>query len=186
MTGWKVIDRSKDAKGPFAIELQDAHDSCGFFAFGNGASFRPMTLADLDEVMAIERAPFAYPWSCGFFLQEVQVECARSIQVEIDGKIIGYVLFWLLPEGVDIHNLAVRSEYRRRGIGRILLQQVILEALRRSSVQVTLEVRKSNLAAQKLYESAGFVATGIRRAYYSDDSEDALSMALELASSAQS
>ena len=185
MTGWKVIDRSKDAKGPFAIELQDAHDSCGFFAFGNGASFRPMTLADLDEVIAIERASFAYPWSSRFFLQEFQVECARSILVEIDGKIIGYVLFWLLPEGVDIHNLAVRSEYRRRGIGRTLIQQVILEALRRSSVRVTLEVRKSNLAAQKLYESAGFVATGIRRAYYSDDGEDALTMALDLAPSAE-
>ena len=185
MTGWKIIDRAKDAKGQFAIEPQDAHDSCGFFAFANGASYRPMTLTDLDEVMAIERASFAYPWSCRFFLQEFQVECARSILVEIDGKIIGYVLFWLLPEGVDIHNLAVRSEYRRRGIGRILLQQVILEALRRSSVQVTLEVRKSNLAAQKLYESAGFVATGIRRAYYSDDGEDALTMALDLAPSAQ-
>ncbi|MDO8602057.1 MAG: GNAT family N-acetyltransferase, partial [bacterium] len=72
-----------------------------------------------------------------------------------------------------------------RGIGRILLQQVILEALRRFSVRVTLEVRKSNLTAQKLYESAGFVATGIRRAYYSDDGEDALTMALDLAPSAQ-
>ncbi len=185
MTGWKIIDRSKDAKGQFAIEPQDAHDSCGFFAFANGASFRPMTLGDLDEVMEIERASFAYPWSSRFFLQEFQVECARSILVEINGKIIGYVLFWLLPEGVDIHNLAVRSEYRRRGIGRILLEQVILEALRRSSLRVTLEVRKSNLAAQKLYESAGFVATGIRRAYYSDDGEDALTMALDLAPSAQ-
>jgi len=185
MTGWKVIDRPKDAKAQSAIEPQDAHDSCGFFAFAIGASYRPMTLADLDEVMAIERASFAYPWSPRFFLQEFQVECARSIVVEIDGKIVGYVLFWLLPDGVDIHNLAVRSEYRRRGIGRILLQQVIFEALRRSSTRVTLEVRKSNLAAQKLYESAGFVVTGIRRAYYSDDGEDALTMAFDLAPSAQ-
>src|SRR3972149_1193069 len=127
MTGGKVIDSSKDAKGQFAIETQDAHDSCGFFAFANGASFRPMALADLDEVMAIERASFAYPWSSRFFLQEFQVECARSILVEIDGKIVGYVLFWLLPDGVDIHNLAVRSEYRRRGLGRIPLQQVLLQ-----------------------------------------------------------
>jgi [ribosomal protein S18]-alanine N-acetyltransferase len=186
MRGWKVIDRLKDSKAPFAIEPQDTHDSCGFFAFANGASFRPMALADLDEVMAIERASFAYPWSSRFFLQEFQVECARSILVEIDGKIVGYVLFWLLPDGVDIHNLAVRSEFRRRGIGRILLQQVILEALRRSSVRVTLEVRKSNLTAQKLYESAGFVATGVRRAYYSDDGEDALTMALDLVPSKQS
>ena len=145
-----------------------------------------MTLADLDEVMAIERASFAYPWSSRFFHQEFEVECARSILAEMNGKIVGYVLFWLLPETVDIHNLAVSGEYRRRGVGRILLHKVIVEALGQSSARVTLEVRKSNLAAQKLYESAGFVATGVRKAYYSDDGEDALTMALDLLPSAAS
>jgi len=145
-----------------------------------------MTLADLDEVMAIERASFAYPWSSRFFHQEFEVECAHSILAEMNGKIVGYVLFWLLPETVDIHNLAVRGEYRRRGVGRILLNKVIVEALRQSSARVTLEVRKSNLAAQKLYESAGFVATGVRKAYYSDDGEDALTMALDLLPAAAS
>jgi len=145
-----------------------------------------MTLADLDEVMAIERASFAYPWSSRFFHQEFEVECARSILAEMNGKIVGYVLFWLLPESVDIHNLAVGGEYRRRGVGRILLHKVIVEALRQSSARVTLEVRKSNLAAQKLYESAGFVATGVRKGYYSDDGEDALTMALDLLPSAAS
>ncbi len=145
-----------------------------------------MTLGDLDEVMAIERASFAYPWSSRFFHQEFQVECARSVLAEMNGKIVGYVLFWLLPETVDIHNLAVRGEYRRRGVGRILLHKVIVEALRQSSARVTLEVRKSNLVAQKLYESAGFVATGVRKGYYSDDGEDALTMALDLLPSAAS
>jgi len=145
-----------------------------------------MTLADLDEVMAIEQASFAYPWSSRFFHQEFEVECARSILAEMNGKIVGYVLFWLLPESVDIHNLAVRGEHRRRGVGRILLHKVIVEALRQSSARVTLEVRKSNLAAQKLYESAGFVATGVRKGYYSDDGEDALTMALDLLPSAAS
>ncbi len=145
-----------------------------------------MTLADLDEVMAIERASFAYPWSSRFFHQEFEVECARSIIAEMNGKIAGYVLYWFLPETVDIHNLAVSGEYRRRGVGRTLLQKVIVEALKQSSARVTLEVRKSNLAAQKLYESAGFVATGIRKGYYSDDGEDALTMSLELLPSAAS
>jgi ribosomal-protein-alanine N-acetyltransferase len=158
-------------------------DFCGFLAFADGVSFRSMTLADVDEVMAIERASFSYPWSLRFFLQEFQVVCARSVLAEIDGEIVGYILFWLLPDVVDVHNLAVRGEYRRRGIGRLLLHQVIAEALRRSSARVTLEVRKSNLPAQKLYESAGFVATGIRKGYYSDDGEDALAMTLDLASS---
>ena len=140
-----------------------------------------MTLADLDEVMAIERASFAYPWSSHFFHQEFEVDCARSILAEMNGKIVGYVLFWLLPESVDIHNLAVTHEHRRRGLGRTLLRKVIAEGISQCRARVTLEVRKSNVAAQKLYESVGFASTGIRKGYYSDDGEDALTMTLELA-----
>jgi [ribosomal protein S18]-alanine N-acetyltransferase len=141
-----------------------------------------MTPADLDEIMVIERGAFRYPWSSRFFLQELQVHCARSVLAEIDGKILGYVLFWCLPGEIDIHNIAVHTAYRRRGIARSLLQQVIADARGRCLTRVTLEVRRSNIAAQKLYESLGFVTTGLRRGYYSDDGEDALAMALELIS----
>ena len=139
-----------------------------------------MTTADLDAVMAIEKASFAYPWSPRFFLQELQVDCARSLLAEVNGRIVGYILFWLLADEIDIHNVAVHSEFRRRGIGRLLIEQVVLEAQRRGSTRVTLEVRRSNLAAQKLYESIGFIPTGVRKGYYSDDGEDALAMALKL------
>jgi ribosomal-protein-alanine N-acetyltransferase len=139
-----------------------------------------MTTADLQAVMAIEKASFAYPWSSRFFLQELQVQCARAILAEINGRIVGYVLFWLLPGEADVHNLAVHSEFRRRGIGRLLLQQVVIEARRQFSTQVMLEVRQSNIAAQKLYQSMGFVTSGIRKGYYSDDGEDAVAMTLEL------
>ena len=141
-----------------------------------------MTTADLDEVMVIERTSFRFPWSTGFFLQELQVACARSILAEIDGRIVGYVLFWMLPGALDIHNIAVHVDFRRRGIARVLLGQVVSEAKRQSNVRVMLEVRRSNIQAQKLYESLGFVATGIRKGYYSDDGEDALAMTLELVS----
>jgi ribosomal-protein-alanine N-acetyltransferase len=140
-----------------------------------------MVPADLDEVMAIERASFRHPWSSSFFLQELQVACARSILAQIDNKIIGYVLFWLLQDEVDIHNIAVHTGFRRQGIGQALLRQVVEQARRRHSSRVTLEVRVSNLAAQKLYESVGFISQGVRQGYYSDDGEDALLMALELA-----
>jgi len=139
-----------------------------------------MILADLDEVMAIERTSFRHPWSSRFFLEELQVACARSVLAEINGKIIGYVLFWLLPEEVDIHNIAVHTEFRRQGIGHVLLQQVAEQARSRNSSRITLEVRVSNLPAQKLYKSMGFVSKGLRKGYYSDDGEDALMMALEL------
>jgi ribosomal-protein-alanine N-acetyltransferase len=83
---------------------------------------------------------------------------------------------------LDIHNIAVHVDFRRRGIARVLLGQVVSEAKRQSNVRVMLEVRRSNIQAQKLYESLGFVATGIRKGYYSDDGEDALAMTLELIS----
>lgn len=141
-----------------------------------------MTTADLDEVMLIERSSFPVPWSAGFFRQELQVACARSILAELRGKIIGYVLYWLLPGAIDIHNIAVHVDYRRRGVARALLGRVIDQARDQSLVRVMLEVRQSNLPAQKLYKSMGFLTTGIRKKYYSDNGEDALAMTLELSS----
>ena len=139
-----------------------------------------MTMADMDEIMAIERTAYRYPWSQGFFLQELQVACARSILAELDGKIVGYVLFWLLPGTIDIHNLATHVDFRRCGVARRLLKRVLNLAEEQSIGRVTLEVRKSNTPAQKLYESMGFLTTGLRKGYYSDNGEDALAMALEL------
>jgi len=139
-----------------------------------------MVPADLDEVMAIERTSFRHPWSSNFFLEELQVACARSVLAQLNDKIVGYVLFWLLPETVDIHNIAVHTGFRRQRIGQALLRQVFEQARSRHSSRVTLEVRVSNIAAQKLYESVGFVSQGLRKGYYSDDGEDAMIMALEL------
>ena len=157
---------------------EDRHP-CGLFASGDEILFRQMNPSDLDEIMAIERASFSYPWSPRFFLQELRVPCARSLLAVASGKTVGYIIYWLLPKEVDIHNLAVHLTYRRRGIGRYLLQGVIDEARRNGSSRVTLEVRKSNAAAQRLYHSLGFVERGVRRGYYSDDGEDALVMVLE-------
>ncbi len=139
-----------------------------------------MTAADIENVIAIERASFQFPWSTRFFLDELQVDCARSILAEVDGRIVGYVLFWFLPEEVDIHNIAVHPDFRRQGIGRLLLEQVVDLARRQERLRVTLDVRFSNAPAQNLYRSFGFVIRGLRKGYYSDNGEDALVMALEL------
>jgi ribosomal-protein-alanine N-acetyltransferase len=139
-----------------------------------------MTAADIENVIAIERASFQFPWSTRFFLDELQVDCARSILAEVEGRIVGYVLFWFLPEEVDIHNIAVHPDFRRQGIGRLLLEQVVDAARRQERLRVTLDVRFSNAPAQNLYRSFGFVIRGLRKGYYSDNGEDALVMALEL------
>ena len=163
----------------FPTKPQGSEVSCGFFVSGSPVSFRSMVPDDLDEVMAIESASFRHPWSSRFFLEELQAPCARSILVQVGDKIVGYALFWLLPDEVDIHNIAVHAEFRRRGLGQALLRQVVDQARSRDSSRVTLEVRVSNIPAQKLYESVGFLTKGLRKGYYSDDGEDALIMALE-------
>ena len=106
--------------------------------------------------------------------------CARSILAELSNRTVGYILFWLLPDAIDIHNIAVHLEYRRRGIARALLGEVIDEARRQSFTRVMLEVRRSNTPAQTLYRRLGFLTTGIRKGYYSDDGEDALAMSLDI------
>lgn len=139
-----------------------------------------MAIADLDDIMAIERRVYAYPWSPGFFLQELQVVCARSILAELRGAIVAYVLYWRLPGTIDIHNIAVDLPYQRQGVARRLLSEVILAAEKESLERVTLEVRKSNHAAQSLYKSMGFTTSGVRQSYYSDNAEDAYAMTLDL------
>ena len=166
--------------GLFQKEPQDDSASCGSFLSRGQFSYRPIKLADIAEIMAIERTAYAYPWSERFFRQEMQVECARSFLAESEGRIAGYILFWLLPGEIDIHNIAVHKDFRRRGLGRSLLGNVIKEARNHALSRITLEVRKSNTVAQKLYESVGFNFSGVRKGYYSDDGEDALLMALEL------
>jgi len=175
-----VIDSETKTK-PDPIEKPQAL-SCGFFASGDNIRFRPMTMADIDEIMVIERSSYRFPWSQGFFLQELQVTCARSVLAELDGKIVGYILYWQLPGMIDIHNLATHVDYRRRGIARLLLARVLVQAAAQFISRVTLEVRKSNLPAQRLYESFKFATTGLRKGYYSDNGEDALVMTLEVAS----
>ena len=151
----------------------------GFLVPQGVVHFRQIKPSDVDGIMAIERVSFSSPWSARFFLEELKSPYTRSLVAEIGETTIAYIVYWLLAMEIDIHNLAVHPTYRRQGVGRSLLETVINEAKERGLSRVTLEVRKSNEAAQRLYQSLGFVAQGLRKGYYSDDGEDALMMVLE-------
>ncbi|MGQ9778931.1 MAG: ribosomal protein S18-alanine N-acetyltransferase [Bacillota bacterium] len=137
----------------------------------------PMTMADLDEVLAIENESFATPWSRASFLYEL-LENRRAVYLvaKEEGHVVGYVGMWAIFDEGHITNLAVHPRFRRRGIATLLLQELIHEAKRRGIAHLTLEVRRSNLGAQLLYAKHGFVTKGIRRRYYRDNDEDALIM----------
>lgn len=147
---------------------------------GEELHLRSMTIADIDDAMAIETAAFGSPWSRKFFLEELQAARAGSVLCQREGKSIGYVIYWELPDELDIHNVAVHPRYWRQGVARTMLEDIIENATKRGLRRMTLEVRKSNDAAQTLYRSLGFRVCGLRKGYYSDNGEDAWLMERQL------
>lgn len=141
-----------------------------------------MRSADLEEVLAIERASFSMPWSRGAFLYELeQNRVSRCYVVREDSRLIGYICLWEVADELHITNIAVHPGLRRRGVGRALLSAVLDDARQRTLRLVVLEVRPSNVEALGLYESFGFRVVGRRRGYYYDTGEDALVMEAPLA-----
>ena len=141
----------------------------------------PMTLDDLDEVLAIERASFQTPWSRGAFRYELtQNRVARSLVVRAGGQLVGYLCLWEIGHEIHVTNVAVHPSFRRRGVARALLSHV-LDGARRNGIElVFLEVRPTNTEAVSLYESFGFRVIGRRKGYYFDTGEDALVMEARL------
>lgn len=137
--------------------------------------YRRMTLADVEQVHAIEVQTFSEPWSVQSFRDEMERNvCARYIVAEENGRLIGYAGAWLIIDEGHITNVAVIKEARGQGIGVGLMKALMQYAANMGVQYMTLEVRKSNLIAQKLYRNLGFVELGVRKRYYEDNGEDAL------------
>lgn len=137
---------------------------------------RNMTADDLEQVCAIETETFSDPWSEEDFRSSMEEANNHYIVVEIDGKVVGYCGYWGIAGEGYIYNVAVKNEYRRQAIGNRMLRSLLEDAADRGITSVTLEVRYSNEAAIRLYESLGFVRAGIRRDFYTKPKEDAVIM----------
>lgn len=138
---------------------------------------RRMTLEDVDAVYAIEQATFSTPWSRQSFVDEMTTnKCARYVVAEENGRVIAYAGAWLVFEEGHITNIAVQAEERGRGVGTAVTRALMQYAANMGVQYLTLEVRKSNLAAQKMYKSLGFLELGVRKRYYEDNGEDAYLM----------
>jgi ribosomal-protein-alanine N-acetyltransferase len=136
-----------------------------------------MTVADLPEVQAIERASFTTPWPPHAYKTELETNrLASYLVVRSDGHVVGYGGVWLMVDEAHITTFAVHPAWRRRGIGDRLLLELLDVALERGAREATLEVRLSNVPARRLYEKFGFRPVGLRPRYYTDDNEDALIM----------
>lgn len=139
-----------------------------------------MTSDDVEEIAELDKLCFSVPWSYDAFLSETQNTIARYIVAKDGDHCIGYCGFWIAYDSGDITNVAVHPDYRKQGIGTQLIGAMINLAKSEGVTSMNLEVRKSNVAAQKLYSKYGFKCVGTRKGYYSDNKEDALIMVVNL------
>lgn len=142
---------------------------------------RALAPEDLDGVLEVEHASFNNPTSRGWYEKEMQRRdvCFVYVVRTPEHRVAGFCAFWRVLDQIHINNLAVRPELRGRGLGRHLLSHVLQEAGRMGAPGATLEVRRSNLPAQRLYEQAGFRLAGVRTSYYTNPIEDALILTRE-------
>ena len=103
-------------------------------------------------------------------------------QVKVE-YISGFLGLWVMVDEAHIINVAVRQSWRGKGVGELLLISGIDMALKNKATVATLEVRKSNTIAQTLYKKYGFQEVGLRKAYYTDNKEDAVIMTTEILTS---
>lgn len=132
--------------------------------------------ADLDGVLAIEAASFNNPTTREWYEGELKRPdvCFIYLLRTTDQPVGGFCAFWRVAEQIHINNLAIRPELRGQGLGSRLLHAVIAEARRLGASRATLEVRRSNVQAIRLYQRAGFSQAGVRPNYYTQPIEDAL------------
>jgi [ribosomal protein S18]-alanine N-acetyltransferase len=131
---------------------------------------------DLDDVVALEAQSFANPWSRDMLARELRNSEVARVYVlrRPDGHLLAFCGCWFVYEELHINTLAVQVEERRRGLATTLLRFVFAEATAAGLSRATLEVRRSNEAALRLYERLGFEVQAIRPNYYSQPVEDAL------------
>ena len=140
-------------------------------------TYRNMEKCHLAQVLALEKVCFSNPWTYeGYRFELEDNKLAQYLVALKDDRVVAYGGMWLILGEAHVTNLAVHPDYRRRGLGEVLMRCLLARARAAGARRMTLEVRKSNHAAQKLYEKLGFKGVGYRKGYYSDNKEDALIM----------
>ncbi len=130
-------------------------------------------------LLEIERASFQDPWTEAMFLPELAPAPGKlGLVIELEGRVAGYVIGWLVFEEFHLGNIAVAPGYKHQGWGRWLLREALDRARAAGCRISTLEVRVSNTEAINLYRKMGYREIAIRKKYYGD--EDALIMSADI------
>ena len=139
-----------------------------------GLQIRRLAYSDLPAVLSIERESFPAPWSLAMFVLELSKKSTICLAAIDEDGLSGYLVCSRYADVWHLMNVAVSPHRRRGGIARQLLSRLLGDA--GAGARYTLEVRKSNAAAIRMYEKLGFRSAGIRPRYYHDNGEDALIM----------
>ncbi|MES2637057.1 MAG: ribosomal protein S18-alanine N-acetyltransferase [Pseudomonadota bacterium] len=142
---------------------------------------RPMQMADLDAVMAIEPTIYTHPWTRGNFSDSLNSGYSAWV-LEANQHMIGYALLMMILDEAHLLNLSVAKDQQKQGLGQYLLEHMLQIAKNHKASNIFLEVRPSNISAIALYEKLGFCEMAVRRNYYPayDGREDAVLMGLAI------
>jgi [ribosomal protein S18]-alanine N-acetyltransferase len=141
---------------------------------------RKMMVEDISAVVDLDHKSFSLPWpERSFRFELTDNPASRCWVAELDGKVVGMIVVWLIVDEAHVATLATHPDYRRQGIGKRLLAHALRHLIEEGARSSFLEVRESNAAAQEMYSKFGYEATGRRRRYYRDNDEDAILMNLD-------
>ena len=141
---------------------------------------RKMTMDDIEQVIAIDRMSFSLPWpERSFRFELTDNPASRCWVAEVDGKLVGVIVAWLIVDEVHVATIATHPDFRRQGIAKRLLSHTLQELRKEGAQSSFLEVRVSNFVAQEMYRKFGYEESGVRPRYYRDNDEDALLMTLD-------
>ncbi len=139
-------------------------------------SFRTLTAADIPQAAQIEAESFYDAWNESMLLNELRNGLSTYLAMECGGRLAGYAGFWLAAGEAQITRVAVAQAERGQGYGTRLTAALVNKAWELGAEAITLEVRESNLAAQRVYLTCGFASEGVRPRYYEDNHENAVIM----------
>lgn len=141
---------------------------------------RKMIVEDVPAVVDLDQKSFSLPWpERSFRFELTDNPASRCWVAELDGKVVGMIVVWLVVDEAHVATIATHPDFRRQGIGQRLLAHALRKLLEQGAQSSFLEVRESNTGAQAMYRKFGYEETGRRRRYYKDNDEDAILMNLD-------
>lgn len=143
---------------------------------------RPISPADIFEVKSLEQEGNLAPWSLDDYFSEASREDSVALAAKIENRVAGFLIARLISDlpsnnscEIEIYNICVASKYRKSGIGRALIREMI-RGRKEKTTSIWLEVRRSNDKARAFYKALGFKTVGSRKNFYRNPAEDGLIM----------